>query len=212
MLEIEYKGGTSVLLTTKERQMIVDPNVEMHGLKMGNFKNAVQLATEKRFQSPHSDDLVQLEGPGEYEVGPFAIKGIAAQRHLDTGDDAKASTIYHIDVLDFRIGFVGNIDATLAEEQLEVIGVVDILVIPVGGSGYTLDAKSAAKLVRQIEPKLVIPVSYKEDGASYEVPQDSVDLFLAEFSSVEVQRESKLKLKSVSSIPQSMGICLLARI
>lgn len=211
MLEIEYKGGTSVLFTTKERQMVVDPNVDVHGLKIGTYKNAVQLATEKRFELPLNDEIVQLEGPGEYEVGPFAIRGIAAQRHIDTADDPMASTVYHIDVYDFRVGVIGNIDAALAEEQLEVIGIVDILIIPVGGSGYTLDSKSAAKLVRQIEPKIVVPVSYKEDGASYEVPQDSIDQFLAEFSGVEVQRESKLKLKGASAVPQAMSICVISR-
>ncbi len=164
MLEIEYKGGNSVNIATKEKQLYIDANVDFLGLKRGKANNAVFLSTEKRFMVDVGEDSVQLEGPGEYEAGPFAIKGIAAQRHLDTEQQEKITTVYHVNVGDFRIGVVGNIDPKLNEDQLETIGVVDILILPVGGNGYTLDAKSATAIVAQVEPKVVIPVHYADDG------------------------------------------------
>lgn len=210
MLEIEYKGGNSVLITTKDKQLFIDPNIELIGLKMGKVADAVFLATEKRFTIPTTDDTVQLEGPGEYEAGPFAIKGVAAQRHIDTEADGKQSTIYHIDIGDIRLAVVGNIDAKLNEEQLEAIGVVDVLIIPVGGNGYTLDARSAVHIVAQVEPKIVIPVHYADDAAKYEVPQDDVDLFATELGAP-VEQQAKLKLKSASAIPLVLTTYVISR-
>jgi L-ascorbate metabolism protein UlaG (beta-lactamase superfamily) len=48
---------------------------------------------------------------------------------------------------------------------------VDILVVPVGNSGYTLDAVGALKIIKQIEPKVVIPTHYSDKAIKYEVPQ-----------------------------------------
>lgn len=210
MLEIEYKGGNSVNIATKDKVLCVDPNVEILGLKRGKASNAVFLATEKRFMTDVDVDAVQLEGPGEYEAGPFAIKGAAAKRHLDTEGNEKLTTVYHVDISDIRVGVIGNIDPKLSEEQLETIGIVDILVLPVGGNGYTLDAKSATAIVAQVEPKVVIPIHFADSGISYEVPQDGVDAFLTDLGAP-VEREAKLKLKSSSSIPQTLTVYVLSR-
>ncbi len=210
MLDVEYKGGNSVLITTKEKQLLLDPNVELIGLKRSKVTNAVFLATEERFMLPKSEDIVQLEGPGEYEVGPFAIRGAAAQRHIDTDKDAKKSTVYHIDVNGIRLAVIGNVDPKLTEEQLEAIGVTDVLILPVGGNGYTLDAKSAARIVAQVEPKIVVPVHYADDAVSYEVSQDSVDAFVSELGAP-VEHDSKLKLKATASLPAALTVYVLSR-
>lgn len=210
MLEMEYKGGNSVLITTKTKQLLIDPNVEMLGLKRGKYKDVVELATEKRFLSDSGYDALQLEGPGEYEVGPFAIRGVAAQRQIDTENDVKASTAYHVEVEEFRIGIIGNVDKTLTEDQLETIGIVDILVIPVGGGGYTLDGKDAAAMVAKVEPKIVIPVHYRDSAVNYEVPQDDSDSFINSLGAP-VERESKLKLKGPSALPATLTVFLLDR-
>ena len=210
MFEIEYNGGNSVLITTKEMALAIDPNVEMLGLKSKKTKFGVQIATEKRFLVDVNEDVITLEGPGEYEVGPYAIRAAAAQRHIDQADQPKQSTVYHIDVMEYRLAIVGNIDPSLGEDQLETLGTVDILIVPVGGNGYTLDASSATKIVRQVEPKIVIPVHYADSGITYEVPQDSIDAFISEVGAP-VEEVQTLKLKTAAAIPPSLTIYRLSR-
>ena len=209
MLEIEYKGGNSVVFATKNSRLAIDPNVSLLGLKNPK-KLDVQLGTERRFLLPESDDYVTLEGPGEYEAGLFSIRGEAAQRNIDTEADLKQSTIYHIDVLGYRIGVLGNVSAKLTDDQFEELGVVDILVVPVGGSGYTIDATDATKLVRQIEPKVVIPVHFKEDGINYEVPQESLDVFAKELN-VTIEEVEKVKFKTPAALPVALTVYRLSR-
>ena len=88
---------------------------------------------------------------------------------------------------------------------------VDILVIPVGGGGYTLDATSAATIVRQIEPKAVIPIHYADTGVSYEVPQDTLDTFTKELGAPVEEPVAKYKVKSGASIPQVLTVVPLSR-
>ena len=97
-----------------------------------------------------------------------------------------------------------------SEDQLESIGVVDIIVIPVGGNGYTLDATAAAHLVRQIDAKVVIPVHYADSGLKYEVPQDDFEVFHKELGG-EVESVDKLKVKTVGTLPTILTLYKLAR-
>ena len=208
MLDIEYKGGNSVVVTTKGLKLVVDPNISILGLKDVNTKDAIVLATEPRFLTDDEDAKLVIEGPGEYEVGDVSIRGIAATRHIDNG--AFGSTVYRISLGEIRVAVIGNIAANLDEDQLEAIGVVDMVIVPVGGGGYTLDAVAATKLVRQIDPKVIIPVHYAESGLSYEVPQDDLKLFTDEIS-VEVEAVDKYKLKSSAGLPPAMMIVEIRR-
>lgn len=210
MFEIDYKGGNSVLITTKKVKLWIDPNLELIGLKNGKLNDFVQLATEDRFLVKDADATLQLEGPGEYEVGDISIAGFAMQRHIDTPEDGLNSTSYRLSIGDFRIAVLGNIAPELTEDHLESIGVVDVLILPVGGGGYTLDATSATSAVRKVEPKIVIPVHYLDPEIKYEVPQDTVDTFISELS-LPVEVKSKLKVKASADIPATITVYKLER-
>lgn len=210
MFEIEYKGGNCVVFSTKKTTMIADPKISLVGLKDIKTKGEIELATEPRFVVDNSDARVIIQAPGEYEVGDFFIRGVAAHRHIDMETDERLSTVYHIDTGDLRVGLVGNIKNALSDDQLEALGVVDILVIPVGGGGYTLDATSASSIIRQADPKVVIPIHYSDPGLSYEVPQDALDVFTKELGAP-VEDVDKFKIKSVANLPQALTVMVVKR-
>ncbi len=210
MFDIEYKGGNTVIITTKKVTVVIDPKTSIIGLKDVKLKGNVEIATESRFAITNEDAKLQIEGPGEYGFADFDIVGIAAQRHLDTEKDPKRSTIYRIEVGDVRIGLLGNVYEKVAEEQLEQLGVIDVLITPVGGNGYTLDATGAASLIRQIEPKVVIPVHYADSALKYEVPQDTLETFTKELGAP-VEETSKYKVKNAAALPAALTVVALTR-
>jgi len=210
MFEVEYKGANGLIISSKKASIVIDPKLSLVGLKDIPVKDAIELATEARFAVNADTAKLIIEGPGEYGVADFDIRGVAAQRHLDTEADPKVSTIYRIEVNDIRTAVIGNIYEKLTEDQLEEIGIIDVLVMPVGGSGYTLDATGAATIARQIEPKIVIPVHYADSGITYEVPQDEVDVFIGELGAP-VEEAPKLKLKTASALPEALTIYKLDR-
>jgi len=210
MFEIEYKGANSVIISTKKSVAVLDPKLSLVGLKDVSTKDAVELATEARFALNSEGARLNIEGPGEYGVGEFDIKGIAAQRHLDSESDPLISTIYRIEVNETRIAVIGNIYEKLSEAQLEEIGLVDVLILPVGGNGYTLDATGAATLTRSIDPKVVIPIHYAEAGINYEVPQDILETFVKELGAP-VEEMPKFKLKQGAPLPAVLTTIHLTR-
>lgn len=211
MFDIEYKGGNCVVISGKKTQVTIDPKLSLVGLKDIMAKDGVEIATEARFATNSTDAVLRIEGPGEYEVGEASIKGVSAQRHLDTEVDEPLSTMYRLEIGEVRLAILGNIAPKLHEDQLEEIGVVDILILPVGGNGYTLDGVSAATVVRQIEPRAVIPVHYADNALKYEVPQDSLDHFIKELAAPVEEAGGKLKVKSPSSLPSVLTVVKIDR-
>ncbi len=210
MFDIEYKGANAIVINGKKTQVVTDPKLSLVGAKDVSVKDAVEIATEARFATDN-DARLHIEGPGEYEVGEVSIRGVRALRHIDTSADEPISTMYRIEIGDVRLAVVGNIDAKLSEEQLEAIGVVDILVVPVGGNGYTLDAVSATTIAKQIDPRVVIPVHYADDALKYEVPQDGVDEFIKDLAAPVEPVGAKYKVKSAASLPQVLTTVVIDR-
>ncbi len=208
MFDVEYKGGNTVLISTKKAVIVVDPKLSIVGLKDTVLKDSVELATESRFAINSDDARLVIEGPGEYGVADFDILGLPVQRHLDA--EGQLSTMYRIEVGDVRIGLLGNIYEKLSDDQLEALGLIDILILPVGGNGYTLDATGAANLVRKIDPKVVIPVHYADATLKYEVPQDTLETFVKELGAP-VEATPKYKVKAASTIPASLMVIELMR-
>lgn len=210
MFDLEYKGGNTVIFSSKKVSITVDPKLSVVGLKDVKTKDEVELATETRFSINNPEARIIIDSPGEYEVGDFTIHGIAATRHIDTPEQEKLSTVYRLECGDVKVAVLGNIDTKLDEDQLEAIGVVDILIIPVGGGGYTLDATSAAALTRSIEPKAVVPVHYADSALKYEVPQDELATFVSELGAP-VETSAKYKVKSSTSLPAVLTVIELTR-
>lgn len=210
MFEIEYKGANCVVISTKKQVVVVDPKLSIVGLKDVVLKDAVELSTDVRFSIKNQDAKLSIDSPGEYGVSDFDIRGIAAQRHLDSEDKPFASTIFRVEVGEVRIVIVGNIYEKLSEDQLEEIGLTDILILPVGGNGYTLDAVSASKVASRIDPKVIIPIHYADKSIKYEVNQDGLDLFVKELGAP-VETVSKYKVKSSASVPATLTVIELTR-
>ena len=211
MFEIEYKGGNGVVLSTKKASIVVDPKTSLVGLKDLSVKDAIELATEARFALNSEDAKLVIEGPGEYGIADFDIRGVAAQRHLDAASDPKQSTMYRIEAGDIRVAVIGNIYEKLNEDQLEQLGIVDIAIIPVGGGGYTLDPEGAATLIRAIDPRVVVPVHYNDSALNYEVPQAELEEFVKALGVPAEDVTGKYKLKNTAALPQTLTIIKLAR-
>ena len=210
MFDIEYKGGNSIVISTKKSKLIADPKLSLVGLKDMDVKGVVELTTEPRFRVENADVRLIIDGPGEYEVGDFSVRGTQAVRHIDTDATTPVGTIYTIAIDDVKMALLGNIAAKLSEDQLEALGVIDIVILPVGGGGYTLDSVDAARLVRQIDPKAVIPVHYADTALKYEVPQDLLELFTKELGAP-VEIVEKYKLKTATALPQALTVIEIKR-
>lgn len=210
MFDIEYKGGNTVIISTKKSSLVTDPKMSVNGEKDIIIKDGVELVTEERFATRNEDYKLTISYPGNYEISDFIIAGYPEKRHIDNDSEGKKSVIYSIDISGVKIGLLGNIGPNISDNQLENLGVLDILILPIGGGGYTLDATSAASIARRSDAKVIIPVHYSDDEINYEVPQSDFSLFAKELGS-EVEKTSKYKVKSAAALPEKMTIVQIER-
>ncbi|HSE61715.1 MAG TPA: MBL fold metallo-hydrolase [Candidatus Saccharimonadales bacterium] len=209
-MEIERKGGNCVVISYKKADFVVDPKLSMYGLKDQGANAAAILLTQPDFGVAGSEGTVVISGPGEYEVNNCSVRGIPSVPHSQPDGSPQTATIYRLDIDDYSVAILGHVHAKLSEEVLETIGVVDILVLPVGGYGYTLEPKEAVDVVRAIEPKTVIPTHYDEDGIKFEVPQAPLSEFLKELGATAAEAVPKLKLKA-GTLPEVLTVYELTR-
>jgi len=192
-MEITYHGANCLTLSTKKATVVIDDNLASLGAK-GVGKATIRIYTNRNLKAAaQSDDAFVIDGPGEYEISKVSVIGIPAQSHMDEPGKHTA-TIYKIITEGVSMVVVGHIMPDLTDEQLEQIGVVDMLIVPVGGNGYTLDKIGAAKILKKVEPKVVVPTHYAQKGINYEVPQNELAEFMTEIGA-EPTKEDKLKLK-----------------
>lgn len=192
-MEIEYKGATGLIIKSGPTTVVVDPKLSLVGLKDLKVSDCVEVATDNAL-GIDSDQKILINGPGEYEVSGVAIRGVAVNRYRDNSD--KKSTIYKLEIAGQRIAILGHTQEPLDEAQLEYIGLVDILLIPVGGNNYTLDGHTATKITNQIDPRIIVPMHYEDKGIKYDVTQDALTNFLKELSPQEHEIVDKLKIKN----------------
>lgn len=205
-MELTYHGGNCIKIAVKKETLIVDGKLSLIGGKDVTSKDAMYVATQEGF-NPDAEGMM-IDGPGEYEVGGVSVKGIASVRMVEVNDDKKA-TIYRVTMDGVSFAIVGHVRVPLTEDELEQIGVIDVAVVPVGGNGYTADGHQATSLVKQLEPKLVIPTHYHDSAFSYEVPQQPVDEFIKEMGS-EHEKASSYKIKN-GALPTTLTVVELER-
>ncbi len=191
-MDLQFYGANCVSVTHKGARLVIDDNLADLGAKGILKSDDVAL-----FTGPHSTNQtarLTFDSPGEYEVSDISIVGIAARAHVDE-ENTRNATMFKLIAGELRVLVSGHIYPDLSDDQLEIVGVVDVLIVPVGGNGYTVDPVGALKLIKSVEPKLVIPTHYADKALKFPVPQQELSNALKELSMEPKETVAKLKLK-----------------
>jgi len=190
-MELQFYGANCISLSHKGTRLVIDDNLAELG-----SKPVVKATDVALFTNQHQPTAARLtfDGPGEYEVADISVVGIAARPHIEAADKLGA-TMFKLVAGETSVLVTGHIHPELSDAQLESIGHVDLLVVPVGGNGYTVDPAGALQLIKAIEPKLVVPTHYADKPLKYPVPQQDLAAALKELAMEPKETRSKLKRK-----------------
>lgn len=193
-MDIQFYGANCVTVTVGNARLVIDDNLADLGAKSISRAGDICLYTGVHGQAP-ADAKLSISMPGEYEVSDISVYGIAARSHVDE-DKQRSATMYKLIAKDMRILVVGHVFPKFKESDLEKIGIVDVMIVPVGGNGFTLDPVGALELIKEIEPKLVIPTYYDDAKLKLPVPAQTLEQALQALGMEPKERVSKLKLKT----------------
>ncbi len=204
-MQIQYFGLSSLKITTKTATVITDPFHKDSGLTPPRGAADVLILAEKNKAlysavSGISGDHFDIIDPGEYDVKGVTVTGIPLKQ------EDRHVTAFLIESEDIRILNLTHIkEFNLKEDEVEELGDIDILILPVGGN-TVMSASVAAKVVNEVEPKIVIPSHYKMPGLIIDV--DPLDKFIKEMGGKKEEME-KLTVKKKDLIEDGAKVVIL---
>jgi len=145
-----------------------------------------------------------LDGPGEYEVHDVLLTGVRTYRDNAKGADRGRQTAFMVELDGIHTIHLGDIGHELTEEKIADIGHVEVVCVPIGGA---LTAATAAALVAQLDPKIVVPMPVCEDEADCD---EALKKFLHEMGA-EPLIQPKLSITSSSLPPETTTVLLESR-
>ena len=234
-MHIIWKGQTCFRISVPRKKegnavdILIDPFLEK-GARVSSKEADILIVGDCHYDGIKDKDIKDetflITGPGEYEIKEIFIEGIPflissksedsenlqdskkAKKSLKQKEEAdKISAFYVIEAEGIRICHLGRINCEeLNPEQLERIGQVDILMIPVGG-GSVLDGIQASKIVNQLEPKIVIPMCYQTSKLDKKL--DKVDKFSKAVGVEPPEVQSKLLIREKDLPKEERKIVIL---
>lgn len=208
-MDITWLGHGCFRLRGKSAAAVTDPYPPSLGLKLG--KPEADLVTISHGHENHAyvdgvKEAFVIDGPGEYEIAGINVYGFPTFHDGERGAQRGRNTVYVIEVDDVRVCHLGDLGHKLNEDDLDVIGTIDVLLAPAGG-GTSLDAEGAAAVVRQIEPRVVVPMHYALPGIKK--PLDGVERFLKEMGATEIEPINKLSVQATTGETEATRVVIL---
>ena len=214
-MDITYLGHSSFKIKGKSGSVVTDPfDPKMVGIKYAGVEG--DIVTISHHHDDHDKaELVKntekvIDGPGEYEINNISIIGVPSYHDDKKGEERGKNTIYVFEVDDLRICHLGDLGHKLSDSQIEDIGDIDILMIPVGGV-YTVSVSTAVEIVQEIEPAIIIPMHFKDQSTSEGLSKlNPVEPFLKEMG-LTVEKLPKLSVKKEDLMEETEKVVLLER-
>jgi L-ascorbate metabolism protein UlaG (beta-lactamase superfamily) len=202
-VEITYLGLSCLRLRGHDVQVLVDPPATtLPGL--GRTQPDIVVRTDgvtvpERLR-PRPGQAQEVSGPGEFEVRGVTVHGLPAGE----------VTIMRIVIDEVCVAALGRLDRQLTEDEVDELGRVDVLAVPVGGVD-ALGAVAATKVVNALAPAIVIPVRYRSGGVAGTGDYDPLDRFAKEMGLTDgtLPAQPKLSLTGTMGAAEETRVVIL---
>jgi L-ascorbate metabolism protein UlaG (beta-lactamase superfamily) len=179
-MKITWLGQSCFILEDSiGRKLLTDPFDPTLGYETYKGNSDIVTISHQHFDHNYSKEIKGdykiIDKIGLFYVNDIPIKGTPSFHDKDNGLKRGDNIIFTFRMDEYSICHLGDLGHILSDDDLDAIGNVDILFIPVGGN-YTIDAKEAFLITKKINPKIVIPMHYKTSLVSF--PLEGVETFL----------------------------------
>ena len=214
-MEITWYGHSCFRLTERNYVTVVTDPFDSKVVGYDPLKLKAEIVTVSHDASGHNySDVVKgtthvLTGPGEFEIGGVFITAVqtdSAGRSAKSKDKIR-NTVYVFDYDGITIAHLGDLQQIPTQSEIELLGTVNVALVPVG-SGGSLNAAKAAEVISMLEPGIVIPMHYSIPGSSSTLKLNPVSKFLKEMGNANVDPQPSLKV-TPGSIPEETRVVVL---
>ena len=209
-MKIKWLGHSSFLIESERGiKIITDPFDETLGYKLPRIKANIVTVSHEHFDHNYVRGVkgrpVVFKGPVSRESHKMEFKGISSYHDNVYGGQRGLNIIFVIKADGLNLCHLGDLGHILNSDQLDEIGKVDILFIPVGGL-YTINSSHATQIIEAIKPKITVPMHYKTDAIKFSI--DPVEVFLSNKNNVQRLKSSEFEI-TVDTLPKNAQIYVL---
>jgi L-ascorbate metabolism protein UlaG (beta-lactamase superfamily) len=209
---IKWLGHDCFLITSKKGvRIITDPYTVGGGISHSPIKEAADIVVVSHDHADHNNvSAVQgkpevVKGGGLKTAKGIQFKGVATYHDGSRGKLRGANIVSCFTVDDIKLCHLGDLGHILSQSQMEEVGTVDVLFVPVGGS-FTINAAEAVQVCDQLSPRLIIPMHFRMPKCAY--PIASVADFLKGKKNVRKLDSSEMELEP-ETLPAASEIVVL---
>ncbi len=217
-MEITWYGHSCFRLTERTYATVVTDPYDNKSIGYDLLRLKSDIVTVSHDAPGHNNtDAVKgtshiIDGAGEFEIGGVFITGVqgdpvTGKKKAKSKDDAASvrNTIYVFDYDGITVAHLGDLQEIPSQSEIELLGTINVALVPVGGGGG-LNAAKAAEVISLIEPNLVIPMHYSTPDAK--VSLDSLNKFIKEMGLSKAENQPSLKVTR-SGLPSETHVVVL---
>jgi L-ascorbate metabolism protein UlaG (beta-lactamase superfamily) len=174
-MKVKWLGHACFLITSKGGvRIITDPYAVGEDISYSPIKETADVVVVSHGHDDHSNvSAVQgkpevVKGGGTRTAKGIQFRGIATYHDASQGERRGPNTVFCFTIDDIKLCYLGDLGHVLSLGQVNEIGAVDILFVPVGGF-YTIDASVASRVCDQLKPKVIIPMHFKTPKCAYPI-------------------------------------------
>lgn len=145
-----------------------------------------------------------IQGPGEFEIGGVFITGVRTNGKKRNPDEPY-NTLYVFNFDGLSVVHLGDLSRVPTQTEVEALGQVDVVLIPVGG-GSGLNASKALEVINILEPSIVIPMHYATSETTLKLLP--LSKFLKEMGVEKVEPQPSLKIER-GRVPEETQVVVL---
>jgi len=171
---ITYHGHSEFLVELSDgRRVLFDPFPAQVGYPLHRVKADVVSISHHHFDHDYVDKVdgkpVVVDTAGTHSPLPgISLRGVSAFHDKEQGSKRGSILCFTLEAEWLKILHLGDLGEVPDERLREQLFMPDILLIPVGGT-YTLDAKEAAETISLLQPRITIPMHYRNERGGFEV-------------------------------------------
>ena len=202
-MKIKFLGHASFLITSNDGLRVITdpykPGCFDGGIKCAPITEEDDIVTISHEHDDHNCTDIQgnpafVRGAGNKEITGIAIKGTDVFHDTSGGKDRGKNTIFNMAIDGMNIVHLGDLGHPLSDQEVENIGPVDILLVPVGGY-FTIDSAAAEMITARLNPRVVVPMHYKTEKCGF--PIAAVDEFIKGKKVQRIDRELEISKETL---------------
>ena len=211
-MKVKWLGHASFLISSDAgNKIITDPYPQGSGLSYAPVKESVDIVTVSHDHFDHNcvsslpGKPEVITGSGTKNVKGLQFNGIATYHDESQGKERGTNIVFCFSVDGIKLCHLGDLGHRLDKGQLDEIGAIDVLFIPIGGF-YTIDSKMAGLVIDDLKPGVAMPMHCKTAKCNW--PLNTIDDFLAGKNNVKTMGSSEIEFQA-GELPQPTAIVIL---